>query len=469
MDRFFVFLVVHDDDSANQEADCQCSKDVIPAIQSLVKDLLAFCDQDENSPNDLENTQLLLFDPLLALKNFTPTIHFSIVDDKPFSDQIEFYSKWHRGEHLKEVLSLLEKPVNDKNKKPNEMSCYGDVEISERLHQLADGLPDQAGVPVDVFWFICGKNTVSIRSHLHLFGALKRMQQWHNANITVLCSNEFDRSSFVKSWQKGLKLSVTQLNRNEIATKLFNPSVVWQGSLVFCEGQSPRTELPGFKLCCERSKKKIEPNSSQLHRKRNKKRSTDVENRLCIAPEITILCKVQKRTVPFHMFLSVRLGLSLDYSSPKLSTRLVEWLSLEVNEDIALIGSLQLVTPSKHGCMKGKNKEAWFNFVKSQNHSVTNKLDSKDGDEDRESCRRVCLIYGSSEKELSLYVLRPPEQLNGWLQRELSSIHSSLLMSNDQEVGGPLRFPDLTDMSLFETTEFDRSTARKVTAGTEFR
>ena len=38
-------------------------------------------------------------------------------------------------------------------------------------------------------------------------------------------------------------------------------------------------------------------------------------------------------------------------------------------QDIALIGSLQLVTPSKHGCMKGKNKEAWFNFVKSQNHS----------------------------------------------------------------------------------------------------
>lgn len=42
---------------------------------------------------------------------------------------------------------------------------------------------------------------------------------------------------------------------------------------------------------------------------RNKKSSTDVANSLHIAPEITLLCKVQKHTVPFHMFLPVRLGL----------------------------------------------------------------------------------------------------------------------------------------------------------------
>ena len=42
---------------------------------------------------------------------------------------------------------------------------------------------------------------------------------------------------------------------------------------------------------------------------RNKKSSNDVANSLHIAPEITILCKVQKHTVPFHMFLPVRLGL----------------------------------------------------------------------------------------------------------------------------------------------------------------
>lgn len=65
--------------------------------------------------------------------------------------------------------------------------------------------------------------------------------------------------------------------------------------------------------------------------------------------------------------------------------------------------------------------------------SAANKVDSKAGEDDRESCRRVCLICGNTEKELSVYVLRPPEHLNGWIQHDLSTMHSSLLISNDQE------------------------------------
>lgn len=254
----------------------------------------------------------------------------------------------------------------------------------------------------------------------------------------------------MKSWQNSLKFSISQLNQNNGITELFNPSVVWQGSVVFGEGQA-RTELPGFRLCFEKSKKKLEPSFSLSQEKRNKKSSTDVANSLHIAPEITLLCKVQKHTVPFHMFLPVRLGLSVDYSSTKLSARLVEWLSFENNKNIALIGNLQLVTPSKH-CLKRKSKEAWFDFVKSEDHLAANKVDSKAGDDCGESFRRVCLICGNTDKELSVYILRPPEHLNGWIQHELSSIHSSLLISNDQEVGGPLRFPDLTD-SFLETEQ----------------
>lgn len=108
----------------------------------------------------------------------------------------------------------------------------------------------------------------------------------------------------MKSWQSSLKFSVSQLNQNDVTTKLFNPSVVWQGSVVFGEviffsyfffvpsifasyffqisvyqnsallllsfqGQS-RTELPGFHLCFEKRKKKAEPSfsSSQCQEKR---------------------------------------------------------------------------------------------------------------------------------------------------------------------------------------------------------
>ena len=65
--------------------------------------------------------------------------------------------------------------------------------------------------------------------------------------------------------------------------------------------------------------------------------------------------------------------------------------------------------------------------------SAANKVDSNAGDDYRESYRRVCLICGNTDKELSVYILRPAEHLNGWIQHELSSIHSSLLISNDQE------------------------------------
>ena len=33
---------------------------------------------------------------------------------------------------------------------------------------------------------------------MHLFGTFKRLQEWNNANITVLCSDEFDRQ--VPNW-----------------------------------------------------------------------------------------------------------------------------------------------------------------------------------------------------------------------------------------------------------------------------
>ena len=37
------------------------------------------------------------------------------------------------------------------------------------------------------------------------------------------------------SWQKGLKLSVTPLNKSDVLSKTFSGAVVWRGSLVFNE------------------------------------------------------------------------------------------------------------------------------------------------------------------------------------------------------------------------------------------
>lgn len=58
---------------------------------------------------------------------------------------------------------------------------------------------------------------------------------------------------------------------------------------------------------------------------------------------------------------------------------------------------------------------------------------SKAEDDDADSSRRLCLICGDTKKQLSLFVLRAPEHLNGRLQHDLAVVHSTLSISKDQE------------------------------------
>ena len=46
---------------------CQCRKGGIPGLQSLIKDLIAYYDDNENSSTDHENAQLMLFGECMSL------------------------------------------------------------------------------------------------------------------------------------------------------------------------------------------------------------------------------------------------------------------------------------------------------------------------------------------------------------------------------------------------------------------
>lgn len=59
--------------------------------------------------------------------------------------------------------------------------------------------------------------------------------------------------------------------------------------------------------------------------------------------------------------------------------------------------------------------------------------DSKLEDDDTDYHRRICLISGGTERQLSLFVLRAAEHLNGKLQHDLTVVYSTLLISKDQE------------------------------------
>ncbi|KAK2559791.1 Mdm2-binding protein, partial [Acropora cervicornis] len=376
MERYFVFLVVHDE--VSKQEGCKCNEEVIPTLKSLSKNIYEHCIKDKHAYGDLENSQYLGFDPVLGLKDVLPKICFSLVGDRILLEEVESYSEWCEGAHLEELSRKLEKQVaNNQENIADGTSCDKDSEISEKLHNLADDLPHHAGVPVDIFWFICGENNISIRS------------------------------SFLKMWQVGLHLSLAQLSKKEAALEQFNSTVVWHGSLVFNKDQS-KIVFPGFKLCNLRKNKKKMTQASD---------STVVKDvDLCIGPEIIIFCRVDKSTVPFHLFVP----------------------------DVALLGSVRLTVPSEN-ISKERNTEAWFDFVQGESS------DSQIDDEVNYDVR-ICLICGATDEKLNFFFLRSPDHLNGRLHEDLDFICSSFRISQDQEVGGPLKFPDLTN-SFLETEQ----------------
>ena len=56
------------------------------------------------------------------------------------------------------------------------------------------------------------------------------------------------------------------------------------------------------------------------------------------------------------------------------------------------------------------------------------------GQEDKDDySNRLCLICGGAENGLNVFVLRAPEHLNGRIQHDLATVHSSVPIRNDQE------------------------------------
>lgn len=56
------------------------------------------------------------------------------------------------------------------------------------------------------------------------------------------------------------------------------------------------------------------------------------------------------------------------------------------------------------------------------------------GEEDKDDySNRLCLICGGAENGLNVFVLRAPEHLNGRIQHDLATVHSSVPIINDQE------------------------------------
>lgn len=109
--------------------------------------------------------------------------------------------------------------------------------IAEQVHQIADQLPN-SGYVVNIYWLICGHTEcVNISNHIALYGALRRLQTWNNAQLTWIFDSEEElcNSKNHESWNE--ELDITLINIRHITEPLVDNNIVWYGSLSTLEDQ----------------------------------------------------------------------------------------------------------------------------------------------------------------------------------------------------------------------------------------
>ncbi|XP_002741060.1 mdm2-binding protein-like, partial [Saccoglossus kowalevskii] len=120
--------------------------------------------------------------------------------------------------------------------------------LDDTLHGLADKLPVTGSFLLDVVW-IFDASYFPIHEHLYLFGSLRRLQEWHNANITVLCTS--DSQTAITSWVSYLNATCRLLQDAHINDMCLctRRDVVWKGTVTLHESKGVNSvAIPGFVL-----------------------------------------------------------------------------------------------------------------------------------------------------------------------------------------------------------------------------
>ncbi|XP_071959427.1 mdm2-binding protein-like [Antedon mediterranea] len=127
------------------------------------------------------------------------------------------------------------------NPTSSERSC-DDSLVADHLHNLANKLP-HAGYQVQVIWKLHKDRKLTLCSNLLMFGALKRLQCWHNAQIVCILPKD-DDMSLVQSWIDYLDIEVS----NNVEDILQRRSV-WHGQMSLTDRKNLiNCVLPGFSL-----------------------------------------------------------------------------------------------------------------------------------------------------------------------------------------------------------------------------
>ncbi|XP_067651281.1 mdm2-binding protein-like [Haliotis asinina] len=312
-----------------------------------------------------------------------------------------------------------EVPVDEKQERDR---CTEENSLSHRLLQVSDSLP-YAGVDVHVMLVrpTLQEESNAAECYLPLFGALKKLSCWHNAEITVITDSvpqslqalgDFTGASFT----------------SQMSSISWEDDRVWRGKVTVMnkvEGQGH--VFPGFQLQCDRDN--LEAFLDRL-RKVTSRHQTEQTGVPVMGRMLEILDQVDARTLPTFMLTSYTLQLSV-WKPHHLSLELVH--ELIEQEEIAVICRLAVYdSASVVDCTQKLSAQAWRESVMANVDYVIEQ------EEDLLTPAQFLHVVlrrdeSSSADRLTAVVLRDSSEINSSLFRMDSGLYSGICCGSSSE------------------------------------
>ncbi|EDO45970.1 predicted protein [Nematostella vectensis] len=266
-----------------------------------------------------------------------------------------------------------------------------DNKIATRLHQLADSLIGKDVSQLNVYWICAEPDTDLSRDNLLLFGALKRLQIWNGAHLTLITSHQDDSGYgelITDSWLQ--PLSPTVITTSHISVYVQRPSdVIWQGAIKYnSQKLKSLVSLPDFVLIQQYKEK---DGLSKIIEDFSKKFEDEIGGEPCCASSHRSGCQ-----------------------------HFMEMLKEITNEGIGLAACLSLVPSASP--KTGRSTDDWMRHVKTDSYFTCAR-------DVLPTNRRLCFITSNSEGSADVFIFRKPETFNGALPEMLTQIatHSNVV------------------------------------------
>ncbi|XP_048577106.1 mdm2-binding protein isoform X2 [Nematostella vectensis] len=314
-----------------------------------------------------------------------------------------------------------------------------DNKIATRLHQLADSLIGKDVSQLNVYWICAEPDTDLSRDNLLLFGALKRLQIWNGAHLTLITSHQDDSGYgelITDSWLQ--PLSPTVITTSHISVYVQRPSdVIWQGAIKYnSQKLKSLVSLPDFVLIQQYKEKE---GLSKIIEDFSKKFEDEIGGEPWYKISgIQLLHHIHRDTIPLFMFLPVKLKLCAS-SHRSGCQHFMEMLKEITNEGIGLAACLSLVPSASP--KTGRSTDDWMRLVKTDSYFTCAR-------DLLPTNRRLCFITSNSEGSADVFIFRKPESFNGALPEMLTQIatHSNVVL--DFASDETMTIPDLADVSV---------------------